>query len=161
MPLQSLMDFVEAMTLYARLDHDNTCCKCRKNEGKETFITLGTWRLLESFLCQECAKTFSEINPLTRVWEGELDAILQQDGGQEMAPPDRIIERVFRGDWLLEIEEPDKGACCGCGKNQEEEVKVVLHALGRQWDFYLCRECMKAFRLIYFQWVESGTTIKE
>ena len=159
--LQSLIDFVEAMSLYAVLGHDNTCCKCRTNEGEEAHIVLGAWRRFDSFLCQDCAKTFSEINPLTRVWEKGLDAILQQNGKQERATPSGIIERVFRGDVLLEIDRPDEGICAGCYENHGEEIKVILHALGRQWDFYLCRGCMKAFRLTYYKWVEEGTPVKE
>ena len=156
-PIADLAAFLEARSLYAALGRDNTCCKCRENQGEEAHVVLGTWRRFDSFLCRDCAQT---CRPM---WEKWLDAgaVSELNGGQEGAIPDGIIERVFREGVLLEIDRPDEGVCCGCWKNQGEEVKVILHALGRQFWFYLCRECMEAFRLTYYKWVEDGTPIKE
>jgi len=131
---------------------DTTCRKCQNDQGRSASFVLGTWRRLDTILCKECAW------PGVRTYNDWLEEGMEMFSGLGIEPeapaPESIRERVFRGSFLDDlIDKPDKGVCCGCWKNQGEEVKVTLHARRRQSWHYLCPECMKIFRLVLFAWL--------
>ncbi len=144
---------------------DTTCRKCQNNQGGSASFILGTWRRLDTVLCKECAwpdwraynDWLEEGMETFAIWDGELEIVANPGS---LFHPDNVRERIFRGSFLDDLDDkPDEDICCGCWKNQGEEVKVTLHARGRQYWHYLCPECMKIFRLILAAWLPAPAPI--
>ena len=131
---------------------DTTCRKCQNNQGKWASFILGTWRRLDTILCKEC--TWPDFGAYIDWLEEGMETFAGLGVEPEAPAPESIRERVFNGSFLDDLDDkPNEGIYCRCCNNQGEEVKATFHARGRQNWHYLCRECMKRFRLILFAWL--------